>query len=78
MPTDEGASFARKNDLVFFETSAKTAVGVDETFIAATREIYQGILNKKYDTDGEAVGIKAGNTAVPASSRYANLQTGEK
>jgi hypothetical protein len=40
VPTDEGASFARKNDLVFFETSAKTAVGVDETFIAATREIY--------------------------------------
>lgn len=40
VPTDEGAAFARKNDLIFFETSAKTAIGVDETFLAATKEIY--------------------------------------
>ncbi len=76
--TEEGTQFARKNDLVFFETSAKTSYGVEDTFTQVTKQIYQGVLSQKYDSDGEAVGIKPGNTAVAASSRYANLQTGEK
>ena len=76
VPTDEGKAFARKNDLMFFETSAKTSVGVEETFTQATKMIYQGVLNNKYDTEGEAIGIKPGNMQV--KERYTNLQTGEK
>ena len=79
VPSEEGAAFARKNDLFFFETSAKTAAGVEETFTQATKQIYQGILDKKYDMEGDAIGIKPGNAQLPASSggRYANLQTGD-
>lgn len=29
---EEGESFAKENDLIFFETSAKTSAGVEETF----------------------------------------------
>ncbi len=61
VPTEEGASFARKNGLIFFETSAKTSAGVEDTFVQATKQIYEGIQANKYDTDGEAVGIKPGN-----------------
>ena len=61
VPTEEAQAFARKNDLLFFETSAKTSAGVEETFVSATKQIYQGILTKKYDTEGEATGIKPGN-----------------
>jgi len=65
VPTEEGLQFAKKNDLIFFETSAKTAAGVEETFVQATKQIYQGIMTKQYDTDGEAIGIKPGNVAPP-------------
>ena len=71
--TEEGIQFARRNDLIFFETSAKTSTGVEETFTQVTKQIYQGVLSQKYDSDGEAVGIKPGNAAVPATARYQNL-----
>ena len=58
---EEAEAFARKNDLIFFETSAKTSSGVEETFVTAAKQIYTGIMNDKYDTEGEAIGIKAGN-----------------
>jgi len=58
---EEAEAFARKNDLIFFETSAKTSAGVEETFTTAAKTIYQGIQEDKYDTEGEAIGIKAGN-----------------
>ena len=75
---EEAEAFARKNDLIFFETSAKTSAGVEETFTTAAKTIYQGIQEDKYDTEGEAIGIKAGNMQVQKSGRYANLQAGEK
>ena len=66
VPTEEGLAFARKNGLVFFETSAKTAQGVEDTFSQAAREIYQGICSGKYDTQsGEVQGIKPGNMDLP-------------
>ena len=71
--TEEGIQFARRNDLIFFETSAKTSTGVEETFTQVTKQIYQGVLSQKYDSDGEAVGIKPGYAAVPATARYQNL-----
>ena len=34
---EEAEAFARKNDLIFFETSAKTSSGVEETFVTAAK-----------------------------------------
>lgn len=62
--TEEAIAFARRNDLVFFETSAKTAKGVDDTFTQAAQQIYSGICAGKFDQDGEAIGIKPGNMDV--------------
>ena len=40
---EEGEAFAREHGLVFMETSAKTAAGVEEAFINTAREIYEVI-----------------------------------
>jgi len=41
---EEGKAFARNNDLIFFETSAYNADGVEDVFINAAKDIYEGIL----------------------------------
>ena len=40
VPKEEAEAFARKNELIFFETSAKTSSGVEETFVHAAKAIY--------------------------------------
>ena len=40
---EEGADFARKNNLIFFETSAKNAENVEETFKHASQAILRNI-----------------------------------
>ncbi len=35
VPVEEGKAFAKKNDLIFFETSAMTSEGVESTFTMA-------------------------------------------
>ncbi len=75
---EEGQAFAKRNELIFFETSAKTANGVEETFTQATKQIYQGVIAQKYDTDGEAIGIKPGNVSSAPTSSTKSLTSGEK
>ncbi|KAJ9451260.1 Ras-related protein RABB1c [Diplonema papillatum] len=40
---EEGEQFAKDNNLVFMETSAKTAHGVDDAFVSTARMIYEKI-----------------------------------
>ena len=47
MKREEGEAFAREHGLVFMETSAKTAAGVEEAFINTAREIYEVSLSRK-------------------------------
>lgn len=64
----DGSDFASKNNLIFLETSAKTAANVEEAFVQTAQKIYQNILDGVYELDNEASGIKVGVTAqAPAS-----------
>jgi Ras-related protein Rab-2A len=58
---EEGADFARKNGLVFQETSAKTAQNVEEAFVSTAQKISENIQTGAYNLDNEAHGIKIGN-----------------
>jgi len=56
----EGKKFAEEHNLIFLETSAKTAANVNEAFTKTARQIYQNIENGTYDITNEAHGIKVG------------------
>ena len=61
---EEGTKFAKKYDLLFFETSAKTAVNVEKTFELMAQMISDNIDKNEYDLSNESIGIKPGN-ALP-------------
>jgi Ras-related protein Rab-2A len=61
--TEEGEKFAKDHNLMFLETSAKTAHNVEEAFLRTAQQIYQNIENKVYDISNEAYGIKVGVAA---------------
>jgi Ras-related protein Rab-2A len=58
---EEGERFAKENDLIFIETSAKTSHNVDEAFIETSKEIYANIDKGLYDLSNEKSGIRVGN-----------------
>ena len=60
--TEEGETFAKKHSLIFFETSAKTAINVEKAFLSVTKQIYQNLENGEYDIHKESIGIKPGNS----------------
>ena len=57
---EEGKDFADKNEMMFFETSAKTGVNVDEIFSQTANEIGKKIDQGYYDLDNDTCGIKKG------------------
>ena len=57
---EEGADFAKKYEMFFFETSAKTGRNIDEVFIKATNEIAKKIGSGFYDLNNDNCGIKQG------------------
>lgn len=75
---EEGLEFAKRNKLIFFETSAKTSENVDETFVHATRIIFQNVQRGDvYDLANESIGIKPGN-ALPSGRNAATQSSAQK
>jgi len=59
--TEEGTQFAKKNNLLFFETSAKTSLNVEKAFYQTTEIILNNIAKGEFDLSNESIGIKPGN-----------------
>jgi len=58
---EEGEQFAKEHNLIFKETSAKTAANVEEAFIGTAQKIYDNIQCGIYgDLTDEKHGIKVG------------------
>ncbi len=57
---EEGDDFAKKYEMFFFETSAKTGINIDEVFIKTTNEIAKKIDSGFYDINNDNCGIKEG------------------
>lgn len=57
---EEGEAFAREHGLIFLETSAKTALNVEEAFLGTARKIHQKVLSGELDATNESYGIKIG------------------
>lgn len=58
--TKEGEAFALENELVFLETSAKSASNVEAAFIKTAENIYEKIKDGLYDPHREGNGVKLG------------------
>ena len=58
---EQGAQFAKKNRMLFFETSAKTSEKVGEIFKQSSEIIFEKIEKGIIDPKNECFGVKKGN-----------------
>lgn len=65
--TEEGEKFAEENGLIFMETSAKTALNVEQAFINTADKIHDNIQSGIIDVSNESHGIKVGMSAMNQS-----------
>jgi Ras-related protein Rab-2A len=68
----EGEAFAREHNLIFMETSAKTAANVEEAFINTAKAIYEKIQEGVLDVNNETNGIKLGPQSGLGQARSDN------
>ena len=57
---EEGKDLADKNELLFFESSAKDGINVDDIFVNSAKEISKKIEQGYYDLENDTCGIKKG------------------
>ena len=57
---EEGKEMAKNNNMMFFETSAKTGENVEKIFIDSAKEIQKKINLGYYDLENDVSGIKKG------------------
>ena len=57
---EEGRDLAEKNQMLFFETSAKDGINVEEIFLNTANEIAKKIEDGYYDLENDTCGIKRG------------------
>ena len=57
---EEGKELADKNEMLFFESSAKDGINVDEIFENSAKEIAKKIEQGYYDLETDSCGIKKG------------------
>ena len=57
---DEGRDLAERNNMMFFETSAKDGTNVEEIFLNSANEISKKINEGYYDLENDTCGIKRG------------------
>ena len=55
---EEGRELAERNEMLFFETSAKDGINVDEIFLNSANEISKKIEQGYYDLENDTCGIK--------------------
>ena len=58
--TEVAVQFASNHDMLFFETSAKSADGVDRLFTEAAELVFRKVTNGTIDPKIEAFGVKVG------------------
>lgn len=61
----EGAAFAKRHGLLFFEASAKTGQGVNETFTSVARDVCRRVRHGTVDLRDSACGILARERKAP-------------
>ena len=57
---EEGKELAERNEMMFFETSAKDGINVDDLFLNSANEIAKKIEQGYYDLENDTCGIKRG------------------
>ena len=57
---EEGAEFAKKRNMIFLETSAKTGNNINSIFDKTVNQIDKNILDNIYDLSNENCGIRQG------------------
>jgi Ras-related protein Rab-2A len=55
---EEGEKFAHENNMMFIETSAKTAQNIDEAFMSIAKVIYSKVQKGIIDTSTDQQGVK--------------------
>ena len=61
---EEGQKFARENNLIFMEASAKSNVMVEEAFESTARSIFNKVKEGSLDISSETCGVRMGPSSV--------------
>ena len=76
--TEEGQQLADKNEITFYETSAKEGTNIKEIFQKTGEKIYQNIKEGHYDLDDLEWGIKKNSFDNDSSSVILKKEKGKK